>query len=301
MVNVLADLALESEAATVATMRLARAFDADEPEEAAFRRLALAVLKYWVCKRGAAARRRGARVPGRQRLCRGGADGAALPRHPARHRLGGLGQRDRARRPARAQPGAGVSAEAFLAECELAAGADAALRRAPRVAARAPRRAADRPARGRMGARAGSSRTWRSRCRPALLLRHSPAACPRRSAPGASNVAAWPSATCRGASTARRSSSGRSRSRSGPFISPLRRWQESHLTLLREQEVLAPAPNAPRLPEARRGFASDQTIRHRQRPCSTCSSSCTYWPRCRGPRYRSRTRVCAAAPMRSAP
>ena len=53
MVNVLADLALESEAATVATMRLARAFDADEPDEAAFRRLALAVLKYWVCKRGA--------------------------------------------------------------------------------------------------------------------------------------------------------------------------------------------------------------------------------------------------------
>ena len=34
MVNVLADLAIESEAATVATMRLARAFDADEPEEA---------------------------------------------------------------------------------------------------------------------------------------------------------------------------------------------------------------------------------------------------------------------------
>src|SRR2546421_8654455 len=53
MVNVLADIALESEAATVSALRIARAFDSDEPDEAAFRRLALAVMKYWVCKRGA--------------------------------------------------------------------------------------------------------------------------------------------------------------------------------------------------------------------------------------------------------
>ncbi|HET6509732.1 MAG TPA: acyl-CoA dehydrogenase family protein, partial [Baekduia sp.] len=54
MVNVLADLALESEAASAATMRIAAAFDSDdEPSESAFRRLALAVMKYWVCKRGA--------------------------------------------------------------------------------------------------------------------------------------------------------------------------------------------------------------------------------------------------------
>ncbi len=46
--NVLADLALESEAATVAAMRLARAFDEGD---SGFRRLATAVLKYWVCKR----------------------------------------------------------------------------------------------------------------------------------------------------------------------------------------------------------------------------------------------------------
>jgi putative acyl-CoA dehydrogenase len=49
MRNVLADLALESEAATVAMMRLARAYDS--PEDAPFRRLATAVLKYWTCKR----------------------------------------------------------------------------------------------------------------------------------------------------------------------------------------------------------------------------------------------------------
>src|SRR3954451_1184448 len=54
MQNVLADLAIESEAAMATTMRLARAFDAgDDPHERAFRRLALAVSKYWICKRGA--------------------------------------------------------------------------------------------------------------------------------------------------------------------------------------------------------------------------------------------------------
>jgi putative acyl-CoA dehydrogenase len=53
MVNVLADIALESEAATAAALRIARAFDSDDRQEAAFRRLALAVVKYWVCKRGA--------------------------------------------------------------------------------------------------------------------------------------------------------------------------------------------------------------------------------------------------------
>jgi putative acyl-CoA dehydrogenase len=54
MRNVLADLALESEAAMAATLRIAAAFDApDDPAEAALRRFALAVTKYWVCKRGA--------------------------------------------------------------------------------------------------------------------------------------------------------------------------------------------------------------------------------------------------------
>ncbi|MDN4615863.1 acyl-CoA dehydrogenase family protein [Leifsonia sp. F6_8S_P_1B] len=53
MTAVLADLALESEAATALALRLARAHDADASEqEVAFRRLATAVGKYWVCKRG---------------------------------------------------------------------------------------------------------------------------------------------------------------------------------------------------------------------------------------------------------
>jgi len=55
MVNVLADLAVESEATTVLMMRLAGALDrAADPREAAFRRLALAVAKYWTCKRAIA-------------------------------------------------------------------------------------------------------------------------------------------------------------------------------------------------------------------------------------------------------
>ena len=52
MRNVLADLAIESEAATVTAMRVARSYD--ESEEQAFRRFATAVTKYWISKRAAA-------------------------------------------------------------------------------------------------------------------------------------------------------------------------------------------------------------------------------------------------------
>ncbi|MDX2165945.1 MAG: isovaleryl-CoA dehydrogenase [Deltaproteobacteria bacterium] len=52
MQNVLADLCVESEAATAVMMRLAHAYDARADEgEAHFARLATAVIKYWVCKR----------------------------------------------------------------------------------------------------------------------------------------------------------------------------------------------------------------------------------------------------------
>src|SRR5262249_53337911 len=53
MRNVLADLCVESEAATAAMLRLARAYDegtADEGQRL-FARIATAVVKYWVCKR----------------------------------------------------------------------------------------------------------------------------------------------------------------------------------------------------------------------------------------------------------
>jgi putative acyl-CoA dehydrogenase len=55
MRNVLADLALECEAAVILTMRLARAFDARTDESAALlRRVLTPVVKYWVCKRAPA-------------------------------------------------------------------------------------------------------------------------------------------------------------------------------------------------------------------------------------------------------
>jgi len=54
MRNVLADLAIESEAATISALRLARAYDeaiAGDEEAAQLKRVANAVLKYWICKR----------------------------------------------------------------------------------------------------------------------------------------------------------------------------------------------------------------------------------------------------------
>ena len=56
MKNVLADLALETEAATALALRVARAVDARErdPHEAALARLGTALGKYWVCKRAPA-------------------------------------------------------------------------------------------------------------------------------------------------------------------------------------------------------------------------------------------------------
>lgn len=53
MKNVLADLIVESEAATAVTMRLARSYDDDRqsPANRAFTRIATAIIKYFVCKR----------------------------------------------------------------------------------------------------------------------------------------------------------------------------------------------------------------------------------------------------------
>ncbi len=55
MANVLADLALESEASTALALRIARAVDAAarDPQEAAFARVATAIGKFWICRRAA--------------------------------------------------------------------------------------------------------------------------------------------------------------------------------------------------------------------------------------------------------
>jgi len=54
MKNVLADLALESEAATAIVLRLARAYDSEDARELALRRLLTPAAKFWICKRIAA-------------------------------------------------------------------------------------------------------------------------------------------------------------------------------------------------------------------------------------------------------
>ena len=54
MSNVLADLALESEAATVLALRLARAYDEDDAAAAVWRRVVTPAAKFWICKRAPA-------------------------------------------------------------------------------------------------------------------------------------------------------------------------------------------------------------------------------------------------------
>jgi putative acyl-CoA dehydrogenase len=131
MRHVLADLAVESEAATAVMLRLAAATDAaaDDPAEAAFRRVGLAVSKYWVCKRGPA-------VAAEALECLGG-NGyvedfpmARIYREAPLNSIwegsGNVNALDTLRALGR-EPQA---LEAFLAEVESASGADARLDRA---------------------------------------------------------------------------------------------------------------------------------------------------------------------------
>jgi putative acyl-CoA dehydrogenase len=121
MRNVLADLAIESEAATVTAMRVARSYD--DPEEAAFRRFATAVCKYWVSKRAAA-------HAAEALECLGGNGFVEDSGMPVLYRdaplnsiwegSGNVAALDVLRAIVKEPEGL----PAFLAECELAAGAD---------------------------------------------------------------------------------------------------------------------------------------------------------------------------------
>ncbi|ELS51332.1 acyl-CoA dehydrogenase family protein [Streptomyces viridochromogenes] len=129
MRNVLADLALESEAATTLTLRLAGAADRavrGEPGEVAFRRIATAVGKYWVTKRGPA-------FTAEALECLGGngyVEESGMPRHYREAPLlsiwegsGNVNALDVLRALSR-EPG---TADALFAELALAQGADARL------------------------------------------------------------------------------------------------------------------------------------------------------------------------------
>jgi putative acyl-CoA dehydrogenase len=123
---VLADLAVESEASTLTAVRLARAFDdaaLGDDAAAAFRRLATAVGKYWVCKRQPT-------VVGEALECLGGngyVEESIMPRLFRESPLNGIWEgsgnvicldvlRAMAREP--------QALEAFLGELDSAAGAD---------------------------------------------------------------------------------------------------------------------------------------------------------------------------------
>jgi putative acyl-CoA dehydrogenase len=126
MRGVLADLAVESEAATVLAMRLAGAVDRavrGDQREQAFRRLAIPVGKYWVCKRQPA-------VVGEALECLGGngyVEESGMPRlyrdAPLNSIWEGSGnvQALDVLRALRREP---ASLDAFLAELSEAAGAD---------------------------------------------------------------------------------------------------------------------------------------------------------------------------------
>lgn len=121
MQNVLADLALESEASTAALFRIARAFDEGDD---ALRRFGTAVMKYWICKRAAGHANEALE-------CFGGNGYAEDSGMPLLYRdaplmsiwegSGNVAALDVLRAMAREPEGL----PAFLAECELARGADA--------------------------------------------------------------------------------------------------------------------------------------------------------------------------------
>ena len=132
MASVLADLAIESEATTMAAFRLAGATDRaarGDGQESAFRRLALAATKYWACKRAPA-------HAAEALECLGGngyVEESGLPRLYREAPLasiwegsGNVAALDALRALTR-QP---ETAEAFFAELDQAAGADPRLDRA---------------------------------------------------------------------------------------------------------------------------------------------------------------------------
>ena len=250
MVNVLADLAIESEAATATALRLARAYD---EEDNALRRFATAVLKYWVCKR--------ATPHAAEALeCLGGngyVEESPMPRLLRDAPLNGIWEGsgnvmslDVLRALAREPEGL----PAFLAECELARGGDARLDAHLDSLARAARTS---------GARGAASRTsrWRSRRRCWCGTRRRPS--PTRSAPGGSvRRAGGCSGRCPPAWTARRSWSGpwprelrlgRERDEAGVVSLPLIARQTdamwSTLGSLRAKLTTRPTPRLPTQPQ----------------------------------------------------
>lgn len=129
MRNVLADLQLESEAASTLMLRLAGAVDRaqrGDPEEQAFKRIATAIGKYWVCKRAPS-------VAAEALECLGGngfVEESGLPRLYREAPLNSIWEGSgnvNALDVLRAMTREPASVEAFFAELDRARGADARL------------------------------------------------------------------------------------------------------------------------------------------------------------------------------
>jgi putative acyl-CoA dehydrogenase len=166
MSAVLADLALESEAATALGLRLASAADAGEDD---FGRLATAVAKFWVCKRAPA-------VAGEALECLGGngyVEESGMPRLFRESPLNSIWEGSGnviALDVLRALSRSPIAAEAVLAEVDAAAGGD------QRLDAAAKQLRADlagRPAEA--DGRAVATRLALA-LQGSLLVRHAPAA-----------------------------------------------------------------------------------------------------------------------------
>lgn len=123
MRNVLADLAIESEAATVGVMRVARGYD--QPESR-FGRMAVSVLKYWISKRAAGHAAEALECIGGN----GYVEESGMPRHIRDAVLGSVWEGSgnvAALDVLRAIKTDPQSLDEFLAECALAKGGDRTL------------------------------------------------------------------------------------------------------------------------------------------------------------------------------
>jgi putative acyl-CoA dehydrogenase len=130
MVNVLADLAIESEATTILMMRLAGAFDrASDESEIHFKRIGVAIGKFWTCKRAIA-------VVAEALECHGGngyVEESILPRLYREAPLNSIWEGSgnvNALDVLRAMQREPESVEAYFSEVELARGIDPRLDRA---------------------------------------------------------------------------------------------------------------------------------------------------------------------------
>ena len=192
MRGVLADLALESEAATALAMRLARAADhADRPDERALLRVGTPAAKLWVCKRAIAACAEAMEVLGGNGYVEEGPLGRIYREAPVNSIWEGSGN-VMALDVLRALGRMAEAGPALCAELDPARGVLPAYDRALDAWLRPLRASANAEPRARQAA-AGLARLWQA----ALLIRHAPAPVAAafvatRLEPGAGLFGEWP-------------------------------------------------------------------------------------------------------------